>query len=222
MDWTKFLTPDALATYVVFALSILIGVVSFFIMRFINRKRPKIVRLVKIAESSLIEIDPEVREDIVVTYKLQPANSLYLATFNVSYSGEDENIEDVEIIINLQNSDIIEIIKDDPLLRRDSEVFESEENNQLVLRFPFLNRESLYQDRARIKLFALEPIKVESVTGGGRGWKVEYVDRVQLTSDIAKGISASIPASGSYIEVRLGFIRAVFDVLPMVMKLRGL
>ena len=188
MDWSKLLTPEALATYVVFVLGLVVASVGFLLSRWLIRQRPRKVLLLKVKEASLLEIDPEVRDEIAIIYKGKPVKSLYLSTFLLQNASQ-EIVDNVEIKIALLDTDIMEVAINDPMPDRNSYMKRAESNNDLLVKLPFLNPSKLYSDTVRIKVFSLKPSKISSVTGGGRGWTVDFFDRQQLTSDLAEELS---------------------------------
>jgi len=182
MDWNKFLTSEAIATYVVFVLGALFGVVSFFVSRWIGRKRPRKILLVKSGESSLIKVAPNVKDDIVIRYRDKPVESLYLTSFTLR-NNSDDVIDDVRIQIEFEDTDVIDVDVVDRILDRASSVTQKSESS-LEIRLPFLNPGKLYKDGIRVNVIALRPIKVKSVSGGGREWAVEFFDQEKVLREL--------------------------------------
>lgn len=193
MDWSKFLTPETVATYMVFIAGLIVGLIGFLASRWLARQHPRKITLMKISESSLLEIDPEVRDEIAVMYKNKPTKSLYLTTFILQNAGQ-EIVDNIEITISFRETEIIEMVLDGPLPKRASWASKPESNDRARFHFSFLNPIKLYNDKVKIKVFSLKPIQVENVSGGGRGWKVEFFDRVQLISDIGEELSLLKPS----------------------------
>ncbi len=219
MDWSKFLTPEAIATYLVFLLGVVVAGIGFIISRFINRDRPKKVVVAKVKETSLVEIDEEVRDDIQVTYKGRLTSSLYLSTFSISNKGK-EVIDDIKVSIQLPNANVVEAIIEDSISGRQCQVSNEENGNCLTVSIPYLNPENIYKDKLTIKTFAFRSIHVASIQGGGRGWTVDYVDRVEIQSELADIISNMQIDVGGLPMVNVRAVSDfIFKVLPRVVNI---
>lgn len=212
MDWKN----EAISNYVVFFLGILFGIIGFLITRWLGRRQRRRVIVTKVDESSLIEVDPQVRGKIAVTYNGVSVDSLYLTTFSLWNAGSDI-VDDVEISIALSDTDIIEVFVDDPLARRKSTMNVSRSDDCMTLRLDYLNPKKIDDDSIRIRVFAAEPINVRRVSGGGRGWSAEFVDRVSLIADINEELSI-VGVGESIAEMSFLALRAFFRILPKVRK----
>lgn len=227
MNWSYLLTPEAIATYLVFILGIIVTIIAFFIRNLINRAKPKRVKLIKVSESSLVEIDDEFKKDISISYKQKSINSIYLTTFQISNDSE-KAIEGIELIINFQTTKILELKKDDPLLKRESEItwqdniWSEDNSSSFTLKFPYLNPEKLYQDKVDFRIISQNPIRVNKIIGGGREWKVEFIDRVKLSEEISNSISSSIPRTGNSLDLAIGITKSIIENVPKFIKLRGI
>ena len=192
MDWFDFLTIEAISNYIVFAIGIILGVVGWLIVRWLTKKRPRKIKLLKIGESTLIEIDPEVRDDVTITYKGKAVQSFYLTTFSLHNAGE-EVIDGVEVAIEFQDTEVIEVVLDDQIPGRARPENKEITDSSLKIALPFLNPHKLYKDRVEVKVFSLKPIIVKNVVGGGRGWSVEFFDRVKFQSALASDLATLNP-----------------------------
>jgi len=218
MDWTNLLTPEV-ATYVVFFLGVIFAIIGFLITRWLSRKKPQKVNLLKESESSLVEISEQVRKEIVVTYKGKPANSLFLTTFSMWNSGQ-EIIDSIAMSFAFRDTEVMEVVIDDPIPDRAKGITKTVSNNKLELSLPYLNPHKEYSDKVRIKIFASNPIIVNNVYGGGRGWVVESIDRVQLISDIANEVASvvSIQNISSPVELAGSVAKSYFKLLPTIAR----
>lgn len=210
MDWLN----EAVSNYVVFLFSIVFGAIGFFITRWLTRKRPKRVKLEKVAESSLIEIDPEVRDEIVVTYKGERANSLYLTVFTMWNTSADV-IDGVKVTVEFRDTRVIEVVLDDPFPERASSVVRDDPHNRLELVLPYLNPRKSYRDRVKVKVFALTPIEVKDISGGGRGWAVDFFDRVQFLREATDAFGSAVLAS-SPLRMVVSGVRMFFIIVREV------
>ncbi len=203
MDWTN----DAISNYVTFLLGTIFGVIAFFVLRWLDRRRPGKVILLKANEFSLVDINPQVRDKISIIYKSEPIISLYLTTLVLWNAGE-EIIEDIKISINFNETKIIETVIDTPFLDRKCSILSRDVNNQIILTIDYLNSRKLYKDKVKIQVFATKPINIKSITGGGRNWGIEFIDRVRLLSQLSEEfiISGAVDA----LSVTTGWLVVAF------------
>ena len=226
MDLSKLFTPESIATYLVFFLGVLVAIIGFFIQRAINRAKPIKVKLIKVSEESLVKINDEFIKDISISYKQESINSIYLTTFRISNDSE-KAIEDVEILVNFQRTKVLELKKDDPLLKRASEItwkdniWSEDNSSSITLKIPYLNQEKIYQDRVDFRVITQDPIRVYNIIGGGREWKVEFIDRVKLSEEISNSISSSIPSTGTKLDLMISIGKSIIENIPKFIKLRG-
>ena len=117
--------------------------------------------------------------------------------------------------------------KDDPLPKRGSEInwqdniWSEDHSSSFILKFPYLNQEKLYQDRVGFRVVTQDPIRVSNIIGGGRGWKVEFIDRVKLSEEISNSISSSIPSTGTELDLLVSIGKSIIENIPRLLKLRG-
>lgn len=226
MDLSILFTPESIATYLVFFLGVLVAIIGFFIQRAINRAKPMKVKLIKVSEASLVKINDEFKKDISISYKQESINSIYLTTFQISNDSE-KAIEDVEILVNFQRTKVLELKKDDPLLKRGSEItwqdniWSEDNSSSFTLKIPYLNQEKIYQDRVGFRVITQDTIRVNNIIGGGREWKVEFIDRVKLSEEISNSISSSIPSTGTELDLMIGIGKSIIENVPKFIKLRG-
>lgn len=223
MDFSRLLTPEAIATYVVFFLGIILTTFAFFIKRLFDRAKPKIIKLSKISESLLVKIDNEVKKDVHVSFKEEPVNSLYLSIFQIS-NPSDLELDDIEINIVIKKNKILDLQKNDPLHKRESDfswhnnIWDEDISTSIILKFPFLNQEKLYRDIVSFKILTQEPIEVENIIGGGRGWKVDYIDRVRLSKELIETISALEIKTNSLQNLLFSISKSSLDILAKLLK----
>lgn len=179
---SNIFTPETIATVIGVALGAILSTLGWIIVRWLNRKKPRTIQMIKWSETSLLEIKSEVKKDVVITYKGKPVETLYLSEFVFRNNGS-ETIDDVEINFDVVG-DIIETHVENSLPKRTAKAETiSQENIQITI--PFLNPEKLYDDKVRVRLFSLTPLSVKKVSGGGREWKVEFIDRNKLVSEFS-------------------------------------
>ena len=219
MDWNKYFTPELITSYVIFFLGAFLSLIGFFLVRWLSRTKPQKVNLLKESESSLVEISQQVKSEIVVTYKGKTANSLFLTTFSM-WNGGQEVIDNIEVALDFQDTEVMEVVVDDSILDRAKAIKKTVSNNRLELSLPYLNPHKEYSDKVKIKVFALNPITIKNVYGGGRGWVVESIDRVQLLADISDEVAsvASIQNISSPIGLVASVIKAYVRLLPTLAK----
>ena len=219
MDWSKFSTPELITSYVIFFLGALFGLIGFFFSRWLSKTKPQKVNLLKESESSLVEVAQQVKSEIVVTYKGKTANSLFLTTFSMWNSGQ-QIIDNIAVALDFQDTEVMEVIVDDSIVDRAKNITKTVSNNRLELSLTYLNPHKEYSDKVKIKVFALNPIAIKSVGGGGRGWVVESIDRVQFISDITNEVAsvASIQNISSPRELVLAVAKSYIKLIPTFLK----
>ncbi len=219
MDWNKFLTPEAIAAYVIFFLGGIVSLVGFFFTRWLSKAKPKKVILLKESESSLIEIAKQIKDEIVVTYKGKTTASLFLTTFSMWNSGQ-EVIDNIDVSLDFFDTEVMEVIIEDTIPERIKNTKKVVSNNRIEVSLPYLNPNKEYSDRIKIKVFALEPILIKNINGGGRGWVTETVDRVQLLTDISDGVASvsSIQNISSPTELIFAVLKTYIKLLPTLTK----
>ena len=178
------LTSEAISNYIVCIGGIIAGVVGWLLVRWITRKRPRIIRLVRVSGVSLLEVDSEVKDDIAISYQGEPVSSLHRTEFLIK-NASDQTIDDVEMTIYFQASGLIDVDVQDSVAQRGTTATIVGSDDRMKVVLPFINSEKLYDDAVRIRTLSLNPIEVTKVTGGGREWKVEFVDRQRIITELA-------------------------------------
>lgn len=104
-------TGEAAATYVTFLAGIALSAIIATIRWLTTRKRPSIVRIMKMYESSLIDVAPQIKERLEVTYDGQPIEGFYDTRFMIQNTGDSpiENIDLVFAIEELSTMDFLEV-----------------------------------------------------------------------------------------------------------------
>jgi Na+-transporting methylmalonyl-CoA/oxaloacetate decarboxylase beta subunit len=105
MNLSSFLTPETISTYLVFFLGVIFTAVGFIVQRRISRKQPKLLKLLKIDQVSILEVNPKIKGDLEIQFKSIPIKSLYLTTFTLQNSSE-ETLDNIllKIIVSKPNS----------------------------------------------------------------------------------------------------------------------
>jgi hypothetical protein len=97
MDWLTWLKNEAISNYLTFLLGVLVTVVGGAISKIINRKKPSIIQVAKLFESSLIDIHPRIREKLTITYDDLPIDSFHEVQFMIQNLGNSP-IEDIRLV----------------------------------------------------------------------------------------------------------------------------
>ena len=219
MDWSKYFTPELITSYVIFFLGAFLSLIGFFFVRWLSRTKPQKVNLLKESESSLVEVSQQVKNEIVVTYKGKTANSLFLTTFSM-WNGGQEVIDNIEVALDFQDTEVMEVVVDDSILDRAKGIKKTVSNNRLELSLPYLNPHKEYSDKVKIRVFALNPIAIKNISGGGRGWVVESIDHVQFISDITNEVASisSIQNITSPTQLALSIFKSYVKLIPTFLK----
>ncbi|MBI5081194.1 MAG: hypothetical protein HZB17_07840 [Chloroflexi bacterium] len=183
MEPSKFFTPEAIATYVVFLAGVVITIIGFLVSRWLSRRKPAKIKVVKVSATVLVNIDPTVKSEISILYKGHPVESLYMTEFKIHNGGLDI-VDSVNLKIEFKETTILDVNKVDPIPSR--ETYLEILPDSLIVRFAYINPQSLYKEKISLRLFSREPLQVNKIEGGGRGWIVEFFDYADLLDHIEK------------------------------------
>jgi hypothetical protein len=192
MNWPEFFKNEAISNYIVFILGIFVGILGWLVAQYISRKKPQIVDIVRIEEESVLEIDSNIKQDIVIEYKGSPVNSLYRTEYRILNRGESV-IDSVQVGIQVdtqQISDILYCIVLDDLGKVLSGATASNTpgpagKQEIQVNLDFLNPYSGYKERVVLDVYSSQPFQTLSASGRGRGWTVKYLDQIQYNDDIS-------------------------------------
>lgn len=180
MDWSKFLTPEAVAAYVTFLGTAIITSLGWIIANKLSKKKPNIVRVSRESATSLLEIPTRLRAKVKVTFNQIEVPAIFQTQFEVINLGEDV-IENPSFSIKFSAGNVVDIIIEDPLeaARKANSVVNSSEG---TINLPFLNPYGSLKDKLKVTILSNGKINNLSCVGGGKAWKVEYVDMLELRS----------------------------------------
>lgn len=167
-------------------------------------RKPSIVTVEKQKEVSLIELSRDAKDRLKVTYQNEPVSDFHLTLLEVR-NKSDLPIENILLKIYLSQDrgkqKLYEMVIDDPLedLRQPPAgigcVVEDSGAHHLLLSLPWLNDARRDKDGLSIRIFSPEPITVERVVGGGKGWTVRFFDRVAYNKKLESIVRNSTSAS---------------------------
>lgn len=214
----KALSDEAIATYAVFLAGVLVTILGWLLSRYLNRKRPRQVKLLRTEERSLLEISPALRDHVKVHYKEQETKSIFFTQFQLQNSG-DEIIENIKLIAKLSEAKIFGSTVIDPILDRKEPTEISFQDNNLHVQLPYINPKRLYNDKVIIEVLSEKPLKILEIQGGGREWIASHIDLVGLELQLNKELM-SIQMGGGI----GGAIEAISDYLiritPLLINIR--
>lgn len=116
MDWQEWLkqqwwfTNEAASNYITFLAGGLVASIVWVIGRIISKKKPSIIRVEKIFDTSLIDIHPRIRDKLKFTYEDHPIEGFYEVQFMVYNSGEAP-IEDIELIFAVEDLSSVNLLE---------------------------------------------------------------------------------------------------------------
>jgi|GEM_PF-1922928 len=180
-------SPEALSNFVIFGLGILVTSLGFLINRWLSRKQPRKLKLLKLEELSALSIVPKVKDDLTIAYKGVDIQSLYLTIFTLHNSGV-ELIKDIKFSISfLDSNPILHFSFDSSIPERLIEVKSvntmTEPNKGFEVSLLYINSLKLYKDKVRLNLFSTSPVIIKEVIGGGPEWTIEYIDYAKESSE---------------------------------------
>lgn len=210
MDLNSFLTNEAVSNYIVFVAGILIGFLVF-VFKELSRT-PSIVELEKSKEMVLMEISDDAKSRLSITYEGEIVDSFHQTVFLLR-NKTGKTIEDIKLKLYIDNSvrpqKIYEIIIDDPLenLRTPKPevncLVENDNRHYLLIIVPYLNDFRNENDVLTVKVYSPEPINVDKLIGGGKGWMSKFLDRVEFNNRI-EGIAKESKSSTEFARKLLG------------------
>ena len=199
----NWLTNEAISNYIVFAAGILAALIAFLIRALLLKKRPPVVFIEKEKETSLLDIAPDARNYLKVTYNNRPISEFYQSTYFISNTGEVP-LQDINlkfVVDGLTTEDAFALVLDTPTVTAERQIEVDARSETIELKIPFLNSRKDHGDYVRAQLFASKPTKGTKIIGGGLGWSVRYHDRAARNARIAMIVEDS--ASVSEIALRL-------------------
>lgn len=210
---------EAFSNYVLFILGIIVGIIGWLIVRFLTRRRPQIIEVVKKEQVSLLKIDSQVEKDIKLEYKGNLVNSLYRTSLDLFNQGE-ETIKDFTLSIqtdtqDLQNKVLEKLIVDSS----DNEIQDvniSLSGKNIELTIKFLNPFKQYRDQLKLYIFSSSPIKIKDAKGRGPGWGVLYFDQVEYEKELEDSFSKAI--SGGWYNFAYGLGESLVVVIKRFIR----
>jgi len=214
---------EAISNYVTFGLGILVTAIIWLIQRWLSKKRPRRILVMRTSETSLVSVDSTVNtEDLQITFRGKLATSVYFTKFRIVNDSE-EIIDSPKIEIVFEQGQILEARVVDTLIDRNStNILMLPESQKVSIELKYLNPNRLYKDGPQVQIFSSDRLVVKEVIGGGREWRANYVDfasEIQQALDkikIGTGFLSSIEAAiiaipmGSQL-IRLIRLRGKFD-----------
>lgn len=184
MTWREVFLNDAISNYVIFLLGLLVGVLPSVVGRF--RKNATRIEVVKRAETSLLSLGTEAATRLKITFRGLEIDSFYVTEFRIRNRSR-RVVEDVElrfrVVRGSPESEIYELHVHDHLdgMRKPMVVAREEHDASgawVFVNIPYLNSHHDESDEILLRVFASEPINVQQVVGGGKGWHAIFFDQV--------------------------------------------
>lgn len=195
-NWVDWFRNEAISNYIVFAAGVIVGIIGWLVAKRLTRKKPSLIQVEKKFQSELVNIDPEVKDRLRITYDGHPITELHQAIFTINNAGE-EPIKDIDITFyfeGLEGQNFLEAV-----LTNEEEIQRIEvkplgpDFDSLTIHLPFLNPRKEYEDYLGVTLYAPKPLSIKTVTGKGCGWSTKYIDKTEyidrLLNVLAEGAS---------------------------------
>ncbi|MGJ5632526.1 hypothetical protein [Nostoc sp. CALU 1950] len=222
MNWSE-LKNEAISNYIVFVLGVIVGVLGWIITQYISRKKPQVIEVVKGEETSVVEVDSNIKQDIKIEYKGNPVQSLYRTAYYILNRGEStiDNIKfEIQIEDQTQNNVLYSVILDDsakPLLGATTNVQTVTVGKQEILvNLDFLNPYSGYKEKITLDVYSSSPFQTLTARGRGRGWNVKYFDQIKYSEDI--NVTISLLVSGTPLAKFTGAVRLLETISQVVLR----
>jgi uncharacterized membrane-anchored protein YhcB (DUF1043 family) len=210
---------EAFSNYVLFILGIIVGIIGWLIVRFLTRRKPQIIEVVKKEQVSLLKIDSQVEKDIKLEYKGNSVNSLYRTSLDLFNQGE-EIIKDFTLTIqtdtqDLQNEVLEKLIVDSSDNEiQDADILLSGKNIEITIKF--LNPFKQYRDQLKLYVFSSSPIKIRDAKGRGPGWGATYFDQVEYEKELEDSFAKAI--SGGWYNFAYGLGESLVVVIKRFIR----
>ena len=214
MDWSKLLTPDTTAVYVTFIGTVILTSIGWIVANQLSKKKPNIVRVSRESAISLLEIPAKLRKNIKVLYKRNKVPAIFQTQFEVQNLGEDV-LDDVSFSISPTKGNIIDVIIEDPLETSRQSRFKLD-GNDVKIDFSYLNPYSGLRDNIKITILSDEEIANLTCAGGGKAWKTDYVDMLELRTNYAMILAKANPRNPAWVYQ---YITSSFEVFTKLLKL---
>jgi hypothetical protein len=225
MNWSELLKNEAISNYIVFALGILVGIAGWAITRYLSRRKPLVIDVVRIEETSVLEIDSNIKNDIKIEYKGSPVQSLYRTKYRVLNRGESPiNNVQFELQIDTQASSHIlySVILDDsgkPLSGATAStppVAPNSGKQEILINLDFLNPYSGYKEKVLLDIYSSSPFQTITARGRGLGWTVKYFDQIQYSENIDGTISVLL--TGPPLAKFTGAVKLIETVVQVSLR----
>ncbi|EDX72972.1 hypothetical protein MC7420_2590 [Coleofasciculus chthonoplastes PCC 7420] len=213
MKLDQLFLNEAFSNYVVFFAGILVASVGWAIGNYLSRKKPQIIGVNKVSESSLLEIDRQIKKNIKVEYMGKSINSLYQTSFHIFNRG-DVTIDNINLQIYIEDASLTNNIinywvadqYDNQLLNASSLL-----QDGIEIKIDFLNSLKLYKEKIIINVYSSQPLKIKDARGRGKGWRVEYFDQIKYGEELDANLY--LLSSGSWVNLIEGISGFLFAVI---------
>ena len=225
MNWSELLKNEAISNYIVFALGIFVGIAGWAITQYLSRRKPQVIDVVRVEETSVLEIDSNIKNDIKIEYKGSLVQSLYRTEYRILNRGESaiDNVQ-FELQIDTQTSSNIlySVILDDsgkPLsgaTASTSQVVSTLKEQKILVSLDFLNPYPGYKEKVLLNIYSSSPFQTLTARGRGRDWTVKYFDQIQYSEDIDGTISVLL--TGTPFAKFAGAVRLLDTVVQVSLR----
>jgi hypothetical protein len=108
----KLLLEEAISNYIVGIIAVATGAIGWIFSRIVNRRKPSIIQVAKLFESSLIDVHPRIREKLAITYDNLPIDGFHEVRFMIQNLGNIpiENVRLVFAIDGLSDISFLEVV----------------------------------------------------------------------------------------------------------------
>ena len=166
-NFRSWLFSDAGAGWAAFALSILGAGIAYF-----RRKRPNLVMVETSDESSMIEVQPMMRDRVGITFDGQPIKDAGHRTLAIWNSGSD----DIESALNIKftlkpEAKVLIALLDEQSRALGAHVEIAD--NVIHCRLPYLNANRTHRQVVTLAVVTDGPTDM-TVVGGDKGWSLRY------------------------------------------------
>lgn len=214
MDWSKFLTPEAIAAYVTFIGTVLITSIGWIVANRLSKRKPNIIRVSRESATSLLEIPVKLRKNVKVAYKDNEVPAIFQTQFDVINLGEDV-LDDVLFTIGHLSGKLVDVIIEDPLESSRHTSFKTE-GDEVKITLPFINPYGSLKDQLRVTILSNEEISDWKCFGGGKAWKTDYVDMLGLRINYVTILAKVDPRNPAWMYQ---YLTSSFEIFTKFLKL---
>jgi hypothetical protein len=213
MDWSQLFTPDTTAVYITFIGTVLVTSIGWIVANRLSKKKPNVIRVSRNSATSLLEIPVKIRNNIRVTYNNNEVPAVFQTQFEIHNLGEDV-LENISFSIRHEKGKVFDVIIEDPLSSSRQSNFKIDDLD-VRIKLAFINPYSTLKDVIKVTVLSEEEITDLTCAGGGKAWRTDYVDVLELKTNYVNLMAKANPRNPIWIYE---YFSSSINVLTKLLK----